>query len=115
MSATHTELRSGAAQGLPPRRSRSNGPPLEVGADRGDRLLWMAHVRAVAGGPELVQCAPRKMALKVIPDRLGGDRVLTALQDERRHPHVREIRAIVGEERRFSETSRDDGIGRTEA
>src|SRR3712207_8338225 len=46
---------------------------------------------------------------------LRGDRVVGALQDERRRAHALEVLSVVGEERRTGEGGRDLGVGAAEA
>src|SRR5687768_12173065 len=78
---------------VPTEGSRRRGG-LQVFLDQLDRLLGMAHVRAVAGRLHHAQGAPGELAVQVLADRFGRDHVLGALEDERWHPETREVLAI---------------------
>ena len=75
----------------------------------------MTHVRTVSRRLERVKRASRKLAAQVVADGVRRDHIVGALHDERRHEYRRQVRAIVGEERRLGEALRDDGIGGAEA
>src|SRR5215212_7548756 len=70
----------------------------EEGADRPDRLLGSAHVRAMPGRLELHELGARESCLYIAPDDVGRDDVFGALDHQRPYGHRWEIRAVVGHE-----------------
>src|SRR5688500_2074791 len=79
-----------------------------------DRLVGMAEMRAVPGRGELAEGAARRVPSNVLTDSLRRDRIIGALQNERRDGKPGQVGTVIAQERRLRELPRDHGIGRTE-
>ena len=98
--------------GAPDSSRRCRRP--EVFADRGDRFVRMAQVRAVPGRLQLAKGAPWRHRCDVLANTLRRDRVVAAL--EHSAGHGQRVRSARLSPRNVAsrEPPRDHGIGRAE-